>query len=112
MVDVQVDAGSLSKGGVRPPVVSEESYDTQLVAELGSDGFSRMCCIARSMMSSISVCSHCRDSDSGASFASTITVEPGSEEIRSRACLALSGRSAGWDAAVVFPEQAADSEAA
>jgi hypothetical protein len=71
-----------------------------------------VCCIARSMMSSISVCSHCRDSDSGASFASTITVEPGSEEIRSRACLALSGRSAGWDAAVVFPEQAAESEAA
>ena len=42
MVVVHVDVGSLSKGGVRPPVVSEESYDTQLVAELGSDGFSRM----------------------------------------------------------------------
>ena len=66
VVDVQVDVGSLSKGGVRPPVVSQESYVTQLVAELGSDGCSRMCCIARSM-SSISVCSHGRDS--GASLA-------------------------------------------
>ena len=48
MVVVHVDAGSLSKGGVRPPVVSPESYVTQLVAELGSEGFMRMCCIARS----------------------------------------------------------------
>jgi hypothetical protein len=68
MVVVHVDVGSLSKGGVRPPVVSPESYVTQLVAELGPEGFSRMCCIARSM-SRISVCSHGRDSDSGASLA-------------------------------------------
>jgi hypothetical protein len=105
MVVVQADVGSLSEDGLRAQVASHESYVTQLVAELGSDGFSRMCCIARSI-SSVSVC--CRDSDSGASLALTISGEPGSEGIESRACLALSGRSVGWDGAVVWPEQAAE----
>ena len=107
MVDVHVDVGSLSKGGVRPPVVSHKSYVTQLVAELGSEGLTRMCCIARSM-SSIALCSHGRDSASDASLAFNISGEPGSEGIESRACLALSGRSAGWNGAVVWPEQAAE----